>query len=74
MLTDDAAGDPLAGHIRERKVHQLGWIGLSLADEVVVQPLLRDPFELPEEVQLGVLTGITPFRVEQPLGEVEEEG
>ncbi len=46
---------------------------LALADEAGVEPLLGDALELTEQVELRLLAGIAPFRVEQALGDVEEE-
>ena len=68
-----AGGDAVAGHVGQLLVHELGGIGAALADEAGVEPLLGDALELAEQVELRLLAGIAPFRVEQPLGEVEEE-
>ena len=40
-------------------------IGVSFADETVVQPLFRDSLELTEKMKLGRFAGIAPFRVKQ---------
>ena len=48
-------------------------IGAALADEAGVQPLLGDALELAEQVELRLLAGIAPLRVEQALGEVEDQ-
>ena len=65
-------GDPLAGHVGELLVHELRRVGAALADQVGVEPLLGDALELAEEVELGLLAGVAPLRVEQALREVEE--
>ena len=71
-LPSDACGDPFAGHVSEFLIHELRRIGAALAYEAGVEPLLRDALELAEKIELRLLAGIAPFRVEQPLGEVEE--
>ncbi len=48
-------------------------IRVALADEAGVEPLLGDALELAEEVELRLLAGVAPLRVEQPLGDVEDE-
>ena len=40
---------------------------------MVVEPFFGNAFELPEQVQFGFLAGITPFRVEQTLSQMEEQ-
>ena len=72
-LPGDGGGDPVAGHVRQLLVHEQRGIGAALADEAGVEPLLGDALELAEEVELRLLAGIAPFRVEQPVGEVEDE-
>ncbi len=66
-------GDPLAGHVGQLLVHELRRIGAALADEAGVEPLLGDALELAEQVELRLLAGVAPLRVEQALGEVEEQ-
>ena len=70
----DPSGDALAGGIRETLVHELGGIRTALAHEVVLQPLARDPLELAEQVQLRFLAGVAPLGLQEPLGEVEDQG
>ncbi len=72
-LRGDAGGDPIARHVREFLIHELGGIGAAFADEAGVEPLLGDALELAEEMELGFLAGIAPFSVEQSLGEVEHQ-
>ncbi len=69
----DAGGDAVAGHVRQFLIHQLGGIRAALADEAGVEPLLGDALELAEQMELGLLAGVAPFRVEQALGDVEEQ-
>ena len=65
-------GDALAGGVREALVHELGGVRATLAHQMVLQPLARDPLELAEQVQLRLLAGIAPLGLEEPLGEVED--
>ena len=69
----DGRGDPVAGHVGQLLIHELRRIRVALADETGVEPLLGDALELAEEVQLRLLAGVAPLRVEQPLREVEDE-
>ena len=48
-------------------------IGAALADEAGVEPLLGDALELAEQVELRLFAGVAPLRVEQALGEVEQQ-
>ena len=68
-----AGGDPVAGHVGQFLIHELRGIGAAFADEAGVEPLLGDALELAEEVELRLLAGVAPLRVEQPLGDVEDE-
>ncbi len=68
----DAVGDLVAGHVPQLLIHEQGGIGVALADEAGVQPLLGNALELAEEVHLGLLAGIAPLGVEQTLGNVKE--
>ena len=68
-----AGGDPVAGHVGQFLIHELRGIGAAFADEAGVEPLLGDALELAEQMELRLLAGIAPFRVEQALGEVEDE-
>ena len=52
---------------------QLRRVGAALADEAGVEPLLRDALELAEQVELRLLAGVAPLRVEQPLRQVEQQ-
>ena len=69
----DAGSDAVAGHVRQFLIHELGGIGAAFADQAGVEPLLGDALELAEEMELRLLAGVTPFRVEQALGDVEEQ-
>ncbi len=69
----DAGGDAVAGHVGQFLIHELRGIGVALADEAGVEPLLGDALELAEEMELRLLAGVAPFRVEQALGDVEEQ-
>ena len=54
-------------------IHQLGRISAALADETGVEPLFCDAFELAEQIEPWFSPRIAPFRVEQALGDVEEQ-
>ena len=41
---------------------------------MVVEPLPGDPLELTEQVQLRLLAGVAPLRLQQPLRQVEQQG
>ena len=69
----DGGGDAVAGHVGQVLIHEQRRIGVALADETGVEPLLGDALELAEEVELRLLAWIAPFRVEQVLGELEEQ-
>ena len=69
----DPRRDPVAGHVGEFLVHEQRGISAALADEIAVQPLLGDALELAEEVEFRLLARIAPFRVQQPLGDMEKE-
>ena len=71
--TGDAGSDAVAGHVGQLLVHEERGIGVALADEAGVEPLLGDALELTEEVELRLLAGVAPLGVEQVLGEREEE-
>ena len=60
----DAGGDPVAGHVGQLLIHELRGIGAALADETGVEPLLGDALELAEEMELRLLAGVAPLRVE----------
>jgi len=70
----DARRDAVAGHVGQLLIHEDRGIGASLANEAAIEPLFGDALELPEEMELGFLAGVTPFRVEQPVGEMEQTG
>ena len=72
-LPGDAGGDAVAGHVGQLLIHELRGIGVTLADETGVEPLLGDALELAEQMQLRLLAGIAPLGVEQPLGDVEHK-
>ena len=61
----DAGGDAVAGHVGQFLIHEQRGIGAAFADEAGVEPLLGDALELAEEVELRLLAGVAPFRVEQ---------
>lgn len=67
------AGDSFAGHVAECQVHQLRGVSAAFADQMIIQPLLRDAFELAEQVEFGVAPGIAPFGVDQSLRKVVEQ-
>ena len=69
----DAGGDAVARHVGQFLIHQLGGISAALADETGVEPLLCDAFELAEQIELRLFPRVAPFRVEQALGDVEEQ-
>ena len=72
-LPGDGGGDAVAGHVGQFLIHEQRGIGAALADEAGVEPLLGDALELAEQVELRLLAGVAPLRVEQPLGDVEDE-
>ena len=69
----DAGRDPVAGHVGQILVQQQRRVRAALADEARVEPLLRDPLQLTEQVQLRLLAGVAPLLVEQALRQVEEQ-
>ena len=74
MVLDDAPRDAFASHIRKRQIHELRGVRAALADEVIVEPLARDPLELAEQVQLRLLARIAPLCLQQALGQVKQQG
>ena len=72
-LPGDGRGDAVAGHVGQFLIHEQRGIGVAFADEAGVEPLLGDALELAEEVEFRFLAGVAPFRVEQALGDVEDE-
>ena len=73
MARHDAARDAGAGLIRQLLVHELGGVGAALADQVIVQPAARDPLELAEQVELGLLFRVAPVVFQQRLGEMVDQ-
>src|SRR5271163_2284891 len=76
-LADELPGytcrDPIACYVGELLIHELCRIGTARTNKMTVEPLFGDALELAEKVELRFLTGIAPFRIEQALGEVENE-
>ena len=72
-LPGDGRGDLVASHVGQFLIHELRGIGAAFAHKAGIEPLLGDAFELAEEVELRLLAGVAPFRVKQPLGDVEDE-
>ena len=66
----DGGGDPVAGHVGQRLVHQLRRVGSALADQVTVEPLRDHALQPAEEVQLEVLVIVPPLGLQQAAGEV----
>ena len=54
----------------------MSWAAIraTLAHQVVLQPLARDPLELAEQVQLRVLARVAPLGLQESPGEVEDHG
>ena len=73
-FASDPGGDSLARDVGELLVHELRREGVAAADKVIVEPLAGDGLEVAEEVELGLLAGVTPLCLDESLGEVEEEG
>ena len=69
----DAGRDPVAGRVSQILVQQQRGVRAALANEARVQPLLRDPLQLTEQVQLRILAGVAPLLVDKPLRQVEEQ-
>src|SRR6266700_1851345 len=63
--TSNAGGNPFAGHVGQFLIHELRRVGAPFADQATIQPLFGDPLELAEEMEFGLLAGVTPFGVEQ---------
>ena len=72
-LPRDGRGDAVAGHIGQFLIHEECGIGAAFAHEAGVEPLLGDALELTEQVKLRLLAGVAPFRVEQALGDLEDQ-
>ena len=72
--TRDGRRNAFARHVSQFLVHQLGWVGATLADQLRVEPFPRNALELPEEVELRLIALITPLGNQQPLGQMIEEG
>src|SRR6185437_28521 len=73
-MTGDRGGDAVARHIRKLLVHEKRGMGVTLADETRIKPLLGDALELAEQVELWLLAGVAPFCVKQAMRQVENEG
>jgi hypothetical protein len=56
----DRRRDAVAGHVGQLLVHEQPGIGVALATQAGVEPLLGDALELTEEVQLRVAARIAP--------------
>ena len=74
MAFDNTPRDALARHVRQFQIHELRRVGAALADEMIVEPLPRHPFELAEQVELWLLSRIAPLRLQQTLREVKQQG
>ena len=66
--------DALAGAVGQLQVAQLRRVGAAHADQVLLQPLFDDAFELPEQVQLGRLAGVAKTGEQQVPGQVHQQG
>ena len=69
----DGGGDAFARHVGQFLVHELGWVGVALADKTAVKPLPGQAFELSEKMELGLFARITPLRGEQSLCQVKKQ-
>lgn len=72
-LPGDRRGDAVAGHVGQFLIHEERGIGATFAHEAGIEPLLGDALELTEEVEFWLRAGVAPFRVEQALGDLEDE-
>ena len=72
-LRDDASSDPLASHVGELLVAELRRVGSALADQMVIEPLTGDAFQLAEQVELRLLAGVAPLGFEEPFRQVIDE-
>ena len=70
----DGLVDALAGAVGELQVAQLRGVGAAHADQVLLQPLFDDAFELPEKVQLGRLAGVAKAGEQQMPRQVHQQG
>ena len=68
----DRSGDAVTRDVRQVLVQEQRRVRPTSTHEMLVEPLPRDPLELTEQMQLGGLTGVAPFGVEQALGKLEE--
>ncbi len=59
----DGGMDAGTGHIRQFLVDQLRRVGPALADQVIIQPLLGDALELPEQMQFRFPVRVAVVRV-----------
>ena len=70
----DRGGDFVTCHVGQRLIHQQRGISLALANKTGIEPLFGNALQLAEKVELGFLAGVAPFRVEQPLRHLKDEG
>ena len=70
----DGGGDLLAGDVGELTIEQLGRVCVALADQVVIEPLPGDRLQLSEQMELRLVAGVAPLRVQQMACEVKEDG
>ena len=66
----DGGHDPLAGHVGEHLIFELGRAGGAGADQVVVEPLADDGLQLAEEVELRLAVVVAPFVQHQVGGQL----
>src|ERR1035437_1970477 len=59
----DGGRDTLASHVGQLRVGQKSRARFALAFQMVVEPLLRYPFQLIEKVALRLVLGVLPLRV-----------
>ena len=73
MAFDDAVGDPLARHVGEFGVHELGRVRPAHAHEVPVEPFARHPLQLAEQVQPGLVVRVAPVLLKQVPRQLVQE-
>ena len=73
VVRDDSSCDVLACLVGQLLIHELGGVGVALADKTAIEPLSGDALELSEKMEFRLLARIAPLCVEQPLGEMKEQ-